>query len=229
MNSKIYLDDYCVLAAECNICIVPGTFTELDSVTTEDSDALFSNVTYFIDNNGSILGRYVKKNIWHPERPHIKGSGESPHLAFDTPFGKVGLLICWDLAFSEAFRELILQGAKIIIIPSFWMRSDAGLEGLKRNPLSERTFLDAAIVTRAFENTCAIVFCNTGGPPEEDYAGGSHVALPFIGTIQKIDSNEEQMALADIDMDILDEAESVYKIRQDLSREDWHYVYRNLA
>lgn len=38
---------------------------------------------------------------------------------FDTPVGKVGLLICWDLAFPEAFRELISQGAQIICIPTF--------------------------------------------------------------------------------------------------------------
>lgn len=31
------------------------------------------------------------------------------------------MLICWDLAFPEAFRELIAQGAKIIIIPTFCM------------------------------------------------------------------------------------------------------------
>ena len=38
---------------------------------------------------------------------------------FDTPIGKVGLLICWDLAFPEAFRELVSRGAEIIVIPTF--------------------------------------------------------------------------------------------------------------
>jgi predicted amidohydrolase len=40
---------------------------------------------------------------------------------FDTPIGKVGLLICWDLAFPEAFRELIANGAEVVIIPTFCM------------------------------------------------------------------------------------------------------------
>jgi len=46
-------------------------------------------------------------------------SGHDPHEVFDTPVGKVGLLICWDLAFPEAFRELIARGAEIVIVPTF--------------------------------------------------------------------------------------------------------------
>jgi predicted amidohydrolase len=76
-------------------------------------------VAYFISNDGSILSSYQKKNLWHPERPHLTSSKHTPHVAFDTPLGKVGMLICWDLAFPEAFRELIAGGAKTIIIPTF--------------------------------------------------------------------------------------------------------------
>lgn len=79
-----------------------------------------SNVAYFISNKGEILGSYTKKNLWGPtEREHLTSSGRQPHPAIDTPLGKVGLLICWDLAFPEAFRELIAQGVKLIIIPTF--------------------------------------------------------------------------------------------------------------
>lgn len=49
-----------------------------------------------------------------PERDHLTGSGRDVHEVFDTPIGKVGMLICWDLAFPEAFRELIANGAKIM-------------------------------------------------------------------------------------------------------------------
>lgn len=70
--------------------------------------------------------------------------------------GKVGLLICWDLAFPEAFRELIAQGAKTIIIPTYWSLLDSGKIGSGYNPSSEITFLDSALTTRAFENTCGL-------------------------------------------------------------------------
>ena len=81
-----------------------------------------SNVAYFISNNGEILGSYTKKNLWGPtERAHLNSSGRQPHPAIDTPLGRVGLLICWDLCFPEAFRELISQGCKMIIMPTFCM------------------------------------------------------------------------------------------------------------
>ena len=217
-NWKRYLDAYCALAKELNICIVPGSFGELHD------DNSIVNATYFIDNTGAIRGRYEKKNLWHPERPYVKGSKES-HVAFDTPLGKAGLLICWDLAFPEAFRELILQGAKLIIVPAFWKYSDASEVGMKRNPRSEGDFLDAAVVSRAFENTCGVVFCNVGGPSGEGFAGLSQAAMPFLGRVERFEGSEEGMKVVSLDMDVLDEAEGAYKIREDLATPDWHYGY----
>src|SRR5271168_4978517 len=66
-QSPKYLDSYCSLAKECNICIVPGTIVE-------EKDTNLINVAYFISNDGSILSSYQKKNLWHPERPHLSSS-----------------------------------------------------------------------------------------------------------------------------------------------------------
>lgn len=136
-DSQKYLKSYQDLARDLKICIVPGTIVEVRShvdvkaatvppkevVGMLNSDTVnnsFENIAYFIDNKGEILGRYSKKNLWGPtERAHITSSGRQKHIAFDTPLGKVGMLICWDIAFPEAFRELIAQDAKIIIVPCF--------------------------------------------------------------------------------------------------------------
>ncbi|CAN9302295.1 unnamed protein product [Alternaria alternata] len=111
--------------------IVPGTIVESHKENSAEEDRLL-NVCYFISPSGEIAGKYIKKNLWGPERDHLTGSGHSPHEVFDTPVGKVGLLICWDLAFPEAFRELIAQGAQIIIIPTFWTLNDCNAAGLAR-------------------------------------------------------------------------------------------------
>ncbi|KAL8702807.1 MAG: hypothetical protein Q9201_004023 [Fulgogasparrea decipioides] len=242
---ETYLNKYRTLARENNICIVPGTIVEGHEVA-ETKEHILINVAYFIDNKGEILGRYQKKNLWHPERPHLTSSTDDPHEVIQTPIGPVGLLICWDLAFPEAFRELISGGAKIIIIPTFLcseskMRvlieltgtlTDCSEYGLSVNPRSEALFLETMVTARTFENTCAVVFVNAGGPvgsSSSTYAGQSRVAVPFLGALGKEtkDSNEEGMSIVDLDMRHVEEAEKNYKVREDLARDDWYYVYRH--
>ncbi|EDU51245.1 carbon-nitrogen family protein [Pyrenophora tritici-repentis] len=225
-KSAGYLERYQALAKECRICIVPGTIVELHRENEKAEDKLL-NVCYFIDHEGNIAGKYVKKNLWGPEREHLTGSGRDIHDVFDTPIGKVGLLICWDLAFPEAFRELIAQGAKIIIIPTFWTLRDCNEAGLKQNPAAEALFLDSMLTARAFENTCAVVFANAGGPAGEGYAGLSQVTVPFVGALAKLGGAAEGMSVVDIDMQVLEDAEANYQVRADLARDDWHYDYRH--
>ncbi|KAL8898381.1 MAG: hypothetical protein Q9192_002105 [Flavoplaca navasiana] len=225
----IYLNKYRALAKELSICIVPGTIIERHEIP-ETKEQNLLNVAYFIDNKGEILGRYQKKNLWHPERPYLTSSTDEPHEVIVTPIGAVGLLICWDLAFPEAFRELILAGAKIIIIPTFWTLNDCSQYGLMVNSRSEALFLESAVTSRAFENTCAVVFVNAGGPvgsSRSTYAGLSRVAVPFLGALgdETKDSSEEGMSVVDLDMRHVEEAEANYKVRADLAREDWHYVH----
>ena len=172
---QTYLSRYQTLAAECQLSVVPGTIVEAH-VNEETGEEILVNVAYFISPSGKILGRYQKKNLWHPERPYLTSSSHEPHEVIDSPLGKVGLLICWDLAFPEAFRELIAQGAKIIIVPTFWGLNDCSEYGLKLNPTTEPLFLSSIITARAYENTCCVVFVNAGAEkgqpdPQGVYAG----------------------------------------------------------
>ncbi|KAJ5398462.1 hypothetical protein N7465_008951 [Penicillium sp. CMV-2018d] len=224
-ESAKYLANYQSLAKELQICIVPGTIIEKH--TESDRPTLFHNTAYFISNDGTVLGSYRKKNIWHPERPHLTSSGPEPHVAIDTPIGRVGMLICWDLAFPEAFRELIADGAQIVIAPTYWTPHDASPEARAYNPDSEALFLESTITSRCFENTCGVVFANAAGP-SEDFLGLSQITLPLVGPIAKM-GTEEGFIVADVDMGIVEAAETNYKVRQDLKQEDWHYVYRHTS
>jgi len=236
------------LAKKLNLNIVPGTIVETappDHPTQQgrrtngsaaaatastsggkDKPTLL-NISHFISATGEILGSYTKKNLWHPERPHLTSTGrDEPHDIVNTPLGPVGILVCWDLAFPEAFRALIRKGAKIIIAPTFWMMGDCSDEGLALNPQSEALFLQTTLVARAFENTCAVIFVNAGGPVEEGYAGLSQVALPIVGTVKgSFENGEAGMRIVEVDMEVLEIAERNYKVREDLAKEDWHYGY----
>ncbi|RMZ75222.1 hypothetical protein DV737_g5403, partial [Chaetothyriales sp. CBS 132003] len=238
-KSHEYLLKYRALAKELHINLVPGTLLTPAPIQRADdgtSKPGLLNVASFISSSGKVLGSYTKVNLWIPERPHIlsgpqaqraseSASPPAPlHSVFDTPLGRVGMLVCWDLAFPEAFRSLIRQGAKIIIIPSFWLVTDMSTEGRKYNPDSELLFLKAALVSRAFENTCCLIFVNAGGPKDDGWAGVSRVTLPIVGALPGVfEDSTPGMKIVEIDTTICDIAETAYQIRQDLAHEDWHY------
>ncbi|KAL2362725.1 hypothetical protein RJZ56_004369 [Blastomyces dermatitidis] len=213
------------------------------------SGPLLFNVAPFISHTGELLGLYTKTNLWLPEREYLTAhppvsplagphtttgtrpaarephnSSSSRHSVIQTPLGPVGILTCWDLAFPEAFRALIRQGARMIIIPSFWLSTDMPLEARKYSEDTESTFLKAALVSRAFENTCAIIFCNAGGPAEEGYIGLSQVALPLLGVVPGgFAGPEAGMRIVEVDMNAVEIAEKAYGVRADLANPGWHY------
>ena len=73
-----------------------------------------------------------------------------------------------------------------------------------------------------------VVFANAGGPvgkvTKGSYAGLSQVAVPFKGALGKL-GPEEGMSVVEVDMQILEDAEANYKVREDIRREGWHYEY----
>ncbi|TVY30904.1 Hydrolase [Lachnellula hyalina] len=212
------------LAEEHSINIIPGSICEAEK--SGHGKTSYYNTTYYISRAGAILLSYRKVNLWVDER--LAFSKGDVHRVIDTPeFGKLGLLICWDLAFPEAFRMLIKQGARMIVIPTQWRSSDCGPAGLKHNPLSETTFIDSVICARAFENNACVVFCNVGGPETEGNFGGSQVTLPFKGAIAKL-GPEEEMRVVEIEFGgILGDAEEVWGIRGDVASEGWYDAKRS--
>lgn len=207
-----YRNHFQHLATKYKIDIVPG------SVIEEDKYGLH-NTTYYIDSTGKIKSRYRKVNLWHPERSYITPGHEVP--VFNTKFGKVGLIICWDLIFPEIFRKMAKKNVNIVICPSYWCYGDAGKVGNKHDKNSEIKLVDSLCMSRAFENEIIFVYCNAAGKLElgkysDTLIGHSQITVPFRGAIEKLDHNKEEMFIQDVDTAVLKDAESVYKIREDL-------------
>lgn len=104
-------------------------------------------------------------------------------------------------------------------------QNDASPECRHHNPDTEALFLNSTLTARCFENTCGIIFVNAAGPVES-FLGLSQVTLPVVGPVAKM-GNEEGLRVVEMDLGLLEIAENNYKVRQDLMREDWHYVYRH--
>jgi predicted amidohydrolase len=84
-------------------------------------------------------------------------------------------------------------------------------------------FLDSILTARTFENTCAVVFANAGGPPGRNYCGLSQINIPYAGPLIRLGTSAEGMGMATVDMAVLEDAEENYAIRSDLTEPSWHY------
>ncbi|GAA5897346.1 carbon-nitrogen hydrolase family protein [Sporobolomyces salmoneus] len=233
-----WLSTFQSLARELDIDIAVGTIVERQIDPTTGLEAtieidgeermILNNVAYYVDNKGEVRGRYVKKNLWWPEKEYLtEGREEERQEVFETRFGKTSFLICWDLAHGESFLPLLEQSVDLIICPTYWTGSDGGEEAKKWDRDSEKKWLETLIVSRAFENECAIVFVNVGSPAGKDETdfdtvnpeeriGCSAVCLPFRGKIGGTKSAEEEMVVIDTDLSVLPDARSVYGMRRGL-------------
>lgn len=60
----------------------------------EVSEPVLKNTAVFLEaGTGKIIGRYTKRNLWHPEREYLT-PGEEDHQEFETQWGKAGMMIC---------------------------------------------------------------------------------------------------------------------------------------
>jgi predicted amidohydrolase len=74
------------------------------------------NTSVLIDRDGKLAGKYRK--ICLPRSEYDGGLAPgSEYPVFDTDFGKIAMMICWDVAYPEIARELSARGAEIILMP----------------------------------------------------------------------------------------------------------------
>ena len=101
-------DFFAALAQKHDLYIVVGL--------TEKAGDLIYNVAAMVGPNGKLVGKYRK--VCLPREEIEKGitPGEE-YPVFDTRFGKVGMLVCWDVHFPEVARQLANRGAEVLALP----------------------------------------------------------------------------------------------------------------
>ena len=102
------------LAHKKKIVIVASLFERRDA-------GVYHNTAAVIDTDGTLLGTYRKMHI--PDDPLYYEKfyftpGDQGYRAFDTHYGRIGVLVCWDQWYPEAARLTALEGAKILFYPT---------------------------------------------------------------------------------------------------------------
>ncbi len=171
------------------------------------------NTSYYIDAKGEILGVYRKNHLYHSEYKFLKPGTEAP--VFETAYGKVGIVICWDMLFPEIFQRMKAKGVQIIYCPSYWYREIAeSMSDL--NPSSEEEQIDALCVVRSLETNCALIYVNAAGT--QPYANGtkdtlighSQIVMPVLGPIERLKHNNEGMFVQEVDLTLLERSKPIY-------------------
>ncbi|WP_424974655.1 carbon-nitrogen hydrolase family protein [Dinoroseobacter sp. S124A] len=92
---------------------------------TEDADGRFANRSFLINAQGEIAARYDKIHMFdvtvsesetYRESDSYRPGGQA--VVADTPFGRVGMAVCYDLRFPHLFRDLARAGAEILTLPA---------------------------------------------------------------------------------------------------------------
>jgi predicted amidohydrolase len=166
-------------AARHDIWIVGGT---LPLSTGEPSKIRAATLVY--DDKGRLVGRYDKLHLFDV---HIEESGENytesatieagdQVVVVDTPCGRLGLAVCYDLRFPELFRAMLDQGIEVIALPSAF------------TAITGRAHWETLVRARAIENLSYVIAAAQGGYhlSGRETHGDSMIVDPWGVVLQRI-------------------------------------------
>ena len=161
------------LAKEQEIWIAAG-FAE------REGDALY-NSCVLINRQGVTAGISRKVNLWKSEKHRFKSGETFP--VFETEFGKLAMILCYDLEFPEPARIAALKGAELLLCPAAWSIPAKNRWELDLRGNSLFNLLYIAGVNYADELCC----------------GSSAVAGPDGAFVAQASGQEEEVLLAELD------------------------------
>lgn len=141
-------------AIKHGIWIVGGTIP----MRTDDSKRIRAACLLYND-LGEQVGRYDKIHLFDVSFPdsnenYIESETIEPGteaVVIDTPFGKLGLAVCYDLRFPELFRDMLDKGMEILTIPSAF------------TAITGKAHWEILLRARAIENQCFVIAGAQGG------------------------------------------------------------------
>jgi len=179
-------------ARELKMWILGGTI-----VIRRDTDRRVTNSSLLIDADGKRVARYDKIHLFDVTIPgRDEQYRESTHVApgrdiviADTPVGKLGLSVCYDMRFPELYRRLVAQGAEWLAMPAAFTVPTG------------RAHWETLLRARAIENLCYVVApaqAGTHTSGRETY--GDSIIVDYWGQVLSRLAKGGGVITADIDL-----------------------------
>jgi N-carbamoylputrescine amidase len=180
------------------------------SLFEKRASGLYHNTAAIIDADGSLLGVYRKMHI--PDDPLYYEKfyftpGDTGFKAWQTKYGKIGVLVCWDQWYPEGARLTALQGAEILFYPTAigWHPGEKEEYGVNQHGAWETIQRAHAVA-----NGCYVAVTNRIGveKPEGgdgiEFWGQSFIAGTSGQILKKGSVDKEEILLQEIDLEKVD-------------------------
>ena len=191
------------------------------SLFEKRAGGLYHNTAVVIDADGKLLGIYRKMHI--PDDPLYYEKfyftpGDTGFRAWQTRYGKIGVLICWDQWYPEAARLTALQGAEILFYPTAigWHPGEKQKHGTKQHGAWETIQRAHAVA-----NGCYVAVTNRIGTERPvggdgiEFWGQSFIAGTSGEIITKAGVDREEIIYATADLDHVDETRTHWPFLRD--------------
>jgi N-carbamoylputrescine amidase len=182
------------------------------SVFEKRAPGVYHNTAAMLDADGTLCGIYRKMHI--PDDPLYYEKfyftpGDLGYKTFDTAYGRVGTLVCWDQWYPEGARLTALQGASTLFYPTAigWHPAEKEQYGVGQHD-AWRTIQRAhaiangvyeAVVNRVGHETGDVMGKSTPGKGLE-FWGGSFLCDPFGQVIAEAGHEREEILIGEIDL-----------------------------
>jgi predicted amidohydrolase len=151
-----------------------------------DGDHL-RNAAVFVGPDG-LVGTYWKTHLPYLGVDRFVEPGDELTV-YDTPLGRVGVEICYDLRFPEVTRTLALRGADLVAHPTNF-------------PMAARIQTELITVARAAENRIYLLTANRVGKEKwGEFCGWSQIVDPYGKRLAEAGQTEEAVLVADVDVE----------------------------
>ncbi len=211
------------LAKELGIVLIAPFFEKR-------AKGVYHNSLIVLDADGSTSGIYRKMHI--PDDPGFyekyyftPGDEETGFKVFDTKFGKIGTLICWDQWYPEAARITALKGADILFYPT--AIGTLATEGKKEQKVYQDAW-ETIQRSHAIANGCYVASVNRVGKESgSKFWGGSFVAGPF-GEVLNQAGNKEEILITEIDLNAIERQRRTWPFFRDRRIELYKPILRRM-
>lgn len=170
-----------------------------------DGNKVFAS-SMVINNHGELVAHYDKIHLFDVSIMNAEKHEESQYIfpgfelkTVETPVGKVGLSICYDLRFPELYRELVKQKVDILTVPAAFTH------------ITGRAHWDVLVRARAIENLCYVLAANQSGQHDNGRItyGHSMIVSPWGEKLAECKDEKTMVLSAEIDL------KKMYKLREE--------------